>query len=96
MAEPIIRKDDPMNTTRTWKCPDCGTTTEISYDWLAEHGGPVCEKCDCDMELQPEASRVMIVPLSWNDWSTRPTPPDCNQRISMSWFTSLQPALPPM
>ena len=27
---------------RTWKCPDCGETTEISYDWLAEHGGPIC------------------------------------------------------
>lgn len=39
---------------RTWKCPDCGKTTEISYDRLAEHGGPVCDKCDCDMELQPE------------------------------------------
>jgi hypothetical protein len=39
---------------RTWKCPDCGKTTDISYDWLAEHGGPVCEKCDCNMELQPE------------------------------------------
>ena len=44
-----------MNTPRTWKCPDCGKTTEISYDWLAEHGGPACDKCDCDMELQPEA-----------------------------------------
>jgi hypothetical protein len=39
--------------TRTWKCPDCGKTVEISYDRLAEHGTPVCE-CDCDMELQPE------------------------------------------
>lgn len=28
-------------------------TVEISYDWLAEHGGPVCEHCDCDMELPP-------------------------------------------
>jgi hypothetical protein len=45
-----------MNTTRAWKCPDCGKTTDISYDWLAEHGGPVCEKCDCDMELQSEAT----------------------------------------
>jgi hypothetical protein len=42
-------------TARTWKCPDCGTISEIDYDWLAEHGGPVCEQCDCDMELQPEA-----------------------------------------
>ena len=40
---------------RTWKCPECGETTEISYDWLAEHGGPVCDRCDCDMELQPES-----------------------------------------
>ena len=44
-----------MMDVRTWKCPDCGETTEISYDWLAEHGGPVCEACDCDMELQPES-----------------------------------------
>jgi len=53
-----------MSTTRTWKCPDCGKTTEISYDWLAEHGGPVCEKCDCDMELQPEIAvddRIAVV-----------------------------------
>ena len=38
--------------TRTWKCPECGKTVEVSYDWLAEHGGPVCEDCDCDMELR--------------------------------------------
>jgi hypothetical protein len=40
---------------RSWKCPDCGHTEEISYDWLAEQGGPVCQKCDCDMELEPES-----------------------------------------
>ena len=45
-----------MNTSRTWKCPDCGTTTEIDYDWLAANGGPICGKCDCDMELQPEVA----------------------------------------
>lgn len=39
---------------RTWKCPDCGHTEEIGYDWLAEHGGPVCGRCGCDMTLQPE------------------------------------------
>jgi hypothetical protein len=39
---------------RTWECPDCGETAEVSYDWLAECGGPVCGKCDCDMELLPE------------------------------------------
>jgi hypothetical protein len=45
---------------RTWKCHDCGHTEEISYDWLAEHGGPVCEKCDCDLELEPtlEVNRI--------------------------------------
>jgi len=42
-----------MSTTRTWKCPQCGLSLEISYDWLAQHGGPVCEHCDCDMDLQP-------------------------------------------
>jgi uncharacterized Zn finger protein (UPF0148 family) len=41
-----------MSTTRTWKCPECGLSLEISYDWLAKHGGPVCEHCDGDMELQ--------------------------------------------
>ena len=44
-----------MSIARTWKCPQCDSTAEISYDWLAEHGGPVCERCDCDMDLQPEA-----------------------------------------
>ena len=45
-----------MNATRIWKCPDCGKTVEVSYDWLAEHGGPVCEECDGDLELQPEVA----------------------------------------
>jgi len=44
-----------MSATRTWKCPQCGASLEISYDWLAEHGGPVCEHCDCGMDLQPAA-----------------------------------------
>ena len=42
-----------MSTARSWKCPQCGASLEISYDWLAEHGGPVCDHCDCDMDLQP-------------------------------------------
>jgi len=42
-----------MSTARTWKCPQCGFSLEVSYDWLAEHGGPVCEHCDCDMDLRP-------------------------------------------
>jgi hypothetical protein len=50
-----------MNKNRNWKCPDCGKVTEIRYDWLAEHGGPVCEKCDCDMELQPEPDVAAVV-----------------------------------
>lgn len=41
--------------SRMWKCPNCGETTEVSYDWLAENGGPICGKCDCDMELQSES-----------------------------------------
>jgi hypothetical protein len=41
---------------RTWKCPQCGLSSEISYDWLAKHGGPVCEHCARDMELQPEVA----------------------------------------
>ena len=42
-----------MSAARTWKCPQCGLSLEIGYDWLAEHGGPVCEQCDCDMDPQP-------------------------------------------
>ena len=45
-----------MSATRTWKCPDCGTTTEIDYDWLAANSGPICGSCDCDCELQPEVA----------------------------------------
>jgi len=46
---------------RTWKCPTCGHCEEISYDWLAEHGGPVCKHCDCDMALQPEPEAPVVV-----------------------------------
>ena len=48
-----------MSEARTWKCPECGHTDEIGYDWLVEHGGPVCEQCDCDMELQPETGATI-------------------------------------
>ena len=44
-----------MCVSRTWKCPECGHAEAISYNWLAEHGGPVCQECDCDMTLQPKA-----------------------------------------
>ena len=39
---------------RTWKCPDCGETAEISYDWLAEHGGPVCENAIATWSYSPK------------------------------------------
>ena len=59
---------------RTWKCPQCGHSDEISYDWLAERGGPVCEQCDCDMELQPadndtlaELTEIGHELLAWAD-----------------------------
>jgi hypothetical protein len=42
-----------MSTTGTWKCPHCGYSLEINYDWLAEHGGPLCEHCQRGMALQP-------------------------------------------
>ena len=59
---------------RTWKCRECGATTEIGYDWLAEHGGPICEKCDCDMELQPNDKpqpdwlKIGEALLNWSDF----------------------------
>jgi transcription elongation factor Elf1 len=43
-----------MSTDRTWKCPQCGHCVDISYDWLADNGTPICGDCDIDMELQPE------------------------------------------
>lgn len=43
-----------MSAARIWKCLACGHTEEVGYDWLAEHGGPVCGQCDSDMTLQPE------------------------------------------
>ena len=52
------RKDTADEHTRIWKCPECGHSTEIGPDWLAEHGGPICERCDCDMAFQPEWSQM--------------------------------------
>jgi len=58
---------------RTWKCPQCGQSDEVSYDWLAEHGGPVCQQCDCDMELPPadntlaELTEIGRELLAWAD-----------------------------
>jgi len=39
---------------RTWKCEECGTTVEWSYDDLVGRGGPVCTDCDMDMVCMPE------------------------------------------
>ena len=49
---------------RTWKCPQCGHSEQISYDWLTERGGPVCEQCDRDMELQPAADNDTLAELT--------------------------------
>ena len=58
---PLIVSNGKEQRMRTWKVPDCGKTMEISYEWLAEHGGPVCGDCDCDMELQPESEATAVV-----------------------------------
>ncbi|MCK5608618.1 hypothetical protein KAR91_42440 [Candidatus Pacearchaeota archaeon] len=44
------------NDLRMWKCPECDSGVELSYDEFANIGIPLC---DCeggpwDMELQPE------------------------------------------
>jgi hypothetical protein len=57
-----------MNCERLWKCPECEYSETFDYDWLAEHGGPVCPKCDCDMELQPQpAPEPRQLPLTHRD-----------------------------
>lgn len=35
----------------TWKCLECGETTEWSMQDVSDSGTPVCAHCDCDMEL---------------------------------------------
>ena len=49
-----------MSAARTWKCPECGHHEKIDYDWLAEHGEPVCNKCDCNMKLEPEVDVQLL------------------------------------
>jgi len=40
--------------TRKWKCPECGTIVEHSYEALADVGMPLCRECDEEMGLLPE------------------------------------------
>jgi transcription elongation factor Elf1 len=49
---PIIKKALDGVYYRTWKCPDCGTQTDCSYEDLAKAGTPICTDCDTEMELQ--------------------------------------------
>lgn len=42
---------DQVCHSRVWTCPECGRTIEHSYEALAEVGMPICEDCDCEMEL---------------------------------------------
>jgi hypothetical protein len=37
--------------TGMFECPDCGAETRWSYTDLYEKGNPVCDKCDCAMQL---------------------------------------------
>lgn len=32
--------------TACFECPDCGHTVSEGAKWIAEHGNPVCPKCD--------------------------------------------------
>jgi len=54
IAEQQFPKEEQSSDSRIWQCPECGHTETIDQDWLADHGEPVCNKCDCDMELQPK------------------------------------------
>jgi uncharacterized protein (DUF983 family) len=50
--KPAAKKNDPWLVEFPWVCPDCGHAILHSYGALADVGNPICEKCDCDMELQ--------------------------------------------
>jgi hypothetical protein len=54
IQEQQFPKEKQASESRIWKCPECGRVEEIDQDWLADHGEPVCTKCDRDMELQPK------------------------------------------
>ena len=47
-------KTNETSESRVWQCPECGHVEEIDQDWLADHGEPVCGKCDVDMKIQPK------------------------------------------
>jgi hypothetical protein len=48
----------------TWKCDECGWTTEVSYAGLAEIGTPLCTDCDIEMALLDvkECTRSTSIP----------------------------------
>ena len=52
LEESLKPKTDKPSESRIWKCPECGRVEEIGQDWLADHGEPVCDKCDVDMKIQ--------------------------------------------
>lgn len=42
-----------------WRCPECGDELSVSdwdYGTMADSGGPICGKCDCDYEYIPEGA----------------------------------------
>ena len=49
-----LQETSKPSESRTWKCPECGHVEEIDQEWLADHGEPVCQRCDVDMEIQPK------------------------------------------
>ena len=54
----LKQKTNEPSGSRVWKCPECGQVEEFDQDWLADHGEPVCGKCDRDMEIQPKGRGI--------------------------------------
>ena len=68
-----------MNTTRTWKCPDCGTTTRSITTGWPQMADLSVENATSTWNFSPKWL-MMIVPLLLKDLWTKPTPRGYNPR----------------
>ncbi len=48
--------------TANWKCEDCGWTTSVDYEELAQIGTPTCCRCNIELTLLREEAQPVDKP----------------------------------
>ncbi len=78
----------PEGRAVPWVCESCGYRTEIDYVWVAEHGNPICGKCDEPMVADvADHDTILFQSRVW-------TCGECGERDAISYGWLIENGLP--